>query len=254
MSDGVLSQEEIDALLAGISIDPTPKFTDIKSLESFLLDRRTPDIKSPYGIFESDVTMCRFFETGNNESILEDIRQKNIADGMGNIVIPHTNITLINFSYCLKCKTVYSFQDLDRYYKNPTPDRMFKNKGHQFRNDTRVHCHVCGEYFLPAIIISDGTPRKEQQFLCRAQTANAIEEFMFIEKGKLVLTRKASNIIINTNGNVAKAILNDVLLSELGARPTLISNLIQYTPANMAMNLVSGMNVRNKDFLFGICK
>jgi hypothetical protein len=46
-------------------------------------------------------------------------------------------------------------------------------------------------------------------------------------------------------------ILNDVLLKELEPKPTLISNLLQYTPANLALNLLDGSNVRKGDLLYG---
>jgi hypothetical protein len=35
-------------------------------------------------------------------------------------------------------------------------------------------------------------------------------------------------------------------------KPTLISNLIQYTPANIVLNLIEGSNVKNGDLLFGL--
>jgi hypothetical protein len=34
-------------------------------------------------------------------------------------------------------------------------------------------------------------------------------------------------------------------------RPALIANLLQYTPANLALNLLDGSNVRKGDLLYG---
>jgi hypothetical protein len=42
-----------------------------------------------------------------------------------------------------------------------------------------------------------------------------------------------------------------VLLKEMEERPALISNLLQYTPANLALNLLDGSNVRKGDLLYG---
>ena len=53
------------------------------------------------------------------------------------------------------------------------------------------------------------------------------------------------------NGKAARAVLNDVLLKQLSPKPTLISNLLQYTPANLALNLIDGSNIQKGDVLFG---
>jgi hypothetical protein len=141
---------------------------------------------------------------------------------------------------------------LKDYYLNPKPDNTFSNRAKQYRLDTRVFCSECNTYFLPALVISDGTPKNEVQFLCRAQTANAIEVF-YRNKGKEVLSAKKENILKKqANGKIIKAILNDVSLNQLSAKPTLISNLLQYTPANLALNLIDGSNLQKGEVLFGL--
>ena len=193
----VLSEKEIDQLLAAINADDdnfdlgaddtyfeesSPftsqkrTFENIEDFESFLTKRKF-EPEEVYGThsFQKAATMCRFFDSKDGESILSDIERKNSEQNMGNIVIPNTGIKLINYSICPKCKTVFSFKDLMDYYRNPKPDTAYINKGHQLREDTRVCCPECTEYFLPALVISDGTPKNEVQFLCRMQTVNAIE-------------------------------------------------------------------------------
>jgi len=191
--------------------------------------------------------MCRFFESKGGEKILADIERKNTENNMGNIRIPNTNIRLINYSVCPKCKTVFSFKDLMDYYKNPKPDPAFRNIAHQLREDTRVCCPECGEYFLPALVIADGTPKNEVQFLCRVQTVNAIEGF-FLKKDRNVLSKNKANIV--EDGKYI-TIRNDVELKQLESRPTLISNMLQYTPPNLLSNLLDGSNIKNGDILFG---
>jgi ribosomal protein L17 len=253
-------------------------FADIEEFEKYLLERRQPE--KPYGIFEEDITMCNFFESKYSDKVLEDIRQKNEVENMGNIRIPNTNIQLINYSICPKCGHVFSFKDISDYYLNPRPDPSYKNKTHQYREDTRVFCNECETYFLPALVIVDGTPKNQVQFLCRIQTMDAIENF-YSRKGIKVLSNKKENIVkkeeISTTKTVQKTghsfferifsenyipdkktrkkvvsgIKNDVLLKEMTEKPTLISNLIQYTPSNIVMNLIEGDNVKNGDLLFG---
>jgi hypothetical protein len=46
-------------------------------------------------------------------------------------------------------------------------------------------------------------------------------------------------------------ILNDVYLYHLEEKPTLITNLIQYTPLNLIPNIIGGSNVEKGDMLFG---
>jgi hypothetical protein len=258
-------------------------FQTMEAFESFLTERHQPE--HSYGIFDEEVTMCHFFASDNGEKVLADIEQKNEEQGMGNITIPHTNIKLINYSVCPKCGTVFSFKDLAEYYAKPKLDLAYKNPAEQFRHDTRVFCHECNTWFLPALIISDGTPKNEVQFLCRIQTMNAIESF-YGERGIKVLSAKKENTlkkegeiptktVQNDGGTIMRrnvfhtkqprklpkkpsskrflnAIRNDVLLKEMESKPTLISNLLQYTPADLTINLIDGTNCGKGDVLFGV--
>jgi hypothetical protein len=260
-------------------------FDDIEQFEKYLLDRHQPE--KPYGIFDKDITMCRFFESKNGEKILEDIKLKNETENMGNIKIPNTNIQLINYSICPKCGHIFSFKDISDYYLNPRYDPLFKSKMRQYREDTRVFCNECETYFLPVLIISDGTPKNEVQFLCRIQTMNAIEDY-YQKKGIKVLSKREENIVKKEETSITKTvqsgnpsrhittfidrlfkndsnlsnkkinkkifsgIKNDVLLKEMEEKPALISNLIQYTPANIVLNLVEGNNFKKGDLLFGL--
>jgi hypothetical protein len=232
---------------------PDNTFKNIEEFKTFLTERRQPE--EPYGLFAKDITMCSFFDSKNNENILADIMHKNETHGMGNFQIPKTNIKLINYSICPKCKYVFSFKDLVDYYANPKRDMAFTNRAEQYREDTRVLCNECNTYFLPALIIVDGSPKNEVQFLCRVQTINAIERFYREWKGKsaLVLSAKKENILERgeVDGKKVRAVLNDILLKELSPKPTLISNLLQYTPANLALNLINGVNIEKGDILFG---
>jgi len=215
--------------------------------ETYLLKRRPPE--EPYGIFSRDVTMCRFFGSKNSENILADIERKNAKQRMGNVKIPHTNIRLINYSVCPKCGKVFSFKDLSDYYRNPKSDSRFHSRGEQARSDTRVYCPDCETWFLPALIIVDNTPKSEVQFLCRNQTMDAIEKYFFRKEEKQVLTINRANILTDSSGK--KAVKNDIVLGEMAQKPALIANMLQYTPANLALNLMDGSNVKKGDVLFG---
>jgi hypothetical protein len=234
----------------GLNLDSDydKKPLNIESLEAFLSERKfKPDTIYGTHSFQKSVTMCRFFESKDNENILADIEQKNAEQNMGNIVIPNTKIKLINYSVCPKCKSIFSFKDLMVYYKNPKPDPEYKNRGEQLREDTRVCCSECGEYFLPALVISDGIPKNEVQFLCRMQTVDAVERF-FMEKGQHILSRNKNNILKENN---YITVHNDVDINQMVTKPTLISNMLQYTPANLLPNFIDGSNVEKGDILFG---
>ena len=255
----ILSQYEIDLLLerikdynlAGIDYSDlsVSALKDAEEFEKYLTIRQFVPEK-PYGVIgKNSLPICRFFGSPDgrkNESLLEDIKRKNAEQGYGNVKIPNTNVTLINYSFCPKCKTIYSFKEVGDYYRNPAPDARYKNKAHQYRNDTRVLCNNCSTYFLPSLVISDGTPKNEVQFLCRAQTINAVEEY-FLQKNKKVLTKNKKNII--QKGKL-RAIKNDVYLKDLEEKPTLIVNMIQYTLFHLIMNLLDGTNVKKGDLLF----
>jgi hypothetical protein len=247
MHTEILSQEEIEQLLNAINAGDSVGngFESIEAFEKYLTTRKFPAEK-PYGIHDEDISICRFFNSENNDNLLADIKKKNEEQGLGNIKIPNTNIMLINYSFCPKCKITYSFKEIMDYYKNPIPDSRYKNTAHQLRNDTRVFCHNCDTYFIPSLIIADGTPKKEVQFLCRVQTINSVEQYMLSKNAK-VLTKHKSNIVNKDN---LRAIRNDVSIMDLEEKPTLITNIIQYTPFNLIMNFIDGTNVEKGDLIF----
>jgi hypothetical protein len=253
----VLSKDEIDQLLTAIDPGDTKIFKNIEEFTVFLTERRQEE--EIYGNFPkssiNEITKCLFFASKDNENILSDIERINKEQNMGNFQIPNTNIKLINYSICPKCSRIFSFKELTDYYANPLPDKAFMNRFEQYREDTRVFCHECGTYFLPTLVIVDGTPKNEVQFLCKVQTANAIEAY-YKNKGKNVLSLKMENILTKkeAGGKTVKAIRNDISLKELRDKPTLISNLLQHTPANLVLNLIDGSNFKKGDVLFGAWK
>jgi len=229
-----------------VGVDNQPLKT-AADFEALLLHRHTNE--APYGMFSREITMCRFQGSKNNEEILADIERKNAEQGMGNVAIPNTNIRLINYSVCPKCEKVFSFKDLSDYYGSPKSDSRFNSRGEQARGDTRVFCSDCETWFLPALIIADNTPKNEVQFLCRNQTMNAVEKYFLSFWGKQVLTKNKANILVDDDG--LKAVRNDVLLGEMMQKPTLIANMLQYTPANFTLNLLDGSNIEKGDVLYG---
>lgn len=101
---------------------------------------------------------------------------------------------------------------------------------------------------MPSLVILEKMPVREVQFLCRVQTVNAIELFYKNSYKKEVLTRKKEN---KGEKDGKKYIFNDVLMTELAEKPSLISSLLQYSPMPLQLNFINGENVKKKDFLFG---
>ena len=225
-------------------------YPSLENFANYLLTRNSDSATNPYGIFDGEATVIRFSEHKNGEEILADIERRNAEENMGNIAIPNTGIKLINFSLCPRCAKVFSYKDLSDYYANPKRDARYKNMKEQFRSDTRVYCHDCGAYFLPALVVSDGAPKSEQQFLCRIQTMDAIEDF-YGKRGTRVLSRNKKNMLLKGQTRTATGIRNDVFIKDMEAKPTLVTNLLQYTPAKYVMNIIDGSNYRKGDMLFG---
>ena len=107
----VLNQSEVDALLVAVAGVSLPSFKTVEEFEKFLTKRKF-EPERPYGIFQEDVSMLRFFDDKKGESVLADIVRKNEEQNMGNFVIPNTDVQLVNYSICPKCDMVYSFKDL----------------------------------------------------------------------------------------------------------------------------------------------
>ena len=239
-----LSTAEIDKLLDGVPEED--QFFNLEEFTTYLTSRNTKD-PNTYGKFEKNISILKFFDDPKGESILSDIREINSKENMGNIKIPGTEIELLNYSYCPKCRTIHSYQDLLSYYSNPIPNPGFRNKLEQFRKDTTLACKNCKSFFIPAIVIVDGTPKNEAQFLCRIQTVEEVESF-FDQMGSKVLSKNPANKISKDNWS---AIRNDVDITKLKEKPTLIVNMMQYTPVSLLDNFIEGKNLSNDDFLFG---
>jgi flagellar motor switch protein FliM len=73
----ILSQDEIDRLLTPINED-FRSANPLKTIEDFeeYLTKRKYTSEEPYGIFDEDVSICRYFNSNNNENLLEDIKKK----------------------------------------------------------------------------------------------------------------------------------------------------------------------------------
>ena len=153
---GLFSQEEIESLL--IPVNKSCK--NIKDFEKFLT-KRILDYEKPHGLFEKNIPVCRFSDSQNNKKLLKEIKRINEEQEYGNYTVPNTNITLINYSFCHNCRTIFTFKELVNYYSNPIPDRNFVEKTFKYKCNTGLCCKNCGTYFLPSLIISDGMAKNE---------------------------------------------------------------------------------------------
>jgi hypothetical protein len=154
---------------------------------------------------------------------------------------------LVNYSYCPQCGKIYSQQALKNYYNRPVV-RPGKNLRYTLRKETRVICTDCGTAFLPTLVIVDGSPKNSVQYLCRMQVIDAVEIFMEETYHEKVLTKNKKNLRCREDGTVACA--NDLIVSKLEKKPTLITNFIQYTPPPFILNLIDQTNIEKDDVVF----
>ena len=220
----------------------------VEQFEQYLINARFwPE--ETYGKIPGNTPVLKFFEGGRGaENRLADIQAKNIDEGTGKIRINGTAIEYINYSFCPGCGELFSFKEVQRYFRNPPPMKGVDRRK-QFLHDTRMQCHVCDTFFVPSLVICCGEPRSEVQDMCRVQTVYAVEEFYFAQ-GKDVLTRNPKNIKANEKGR--RAIINDVYIDDLKERPTLIANMVKHTPPRLVPSFISAGNIPNKTLLFGL--
>jgi hypothetical protein len=254
----ILTDDEIDRLLNSLREGwNASNFENVEEMVEFLKFREAVPEKV-YGLYEQDITICRFFNNkkgDKNENMLADIRRLNEDQKMGNVKIPNTDIEIINYSPCPKCDTPHSFSDVFNYYMHPIPDPQFKDEKEQRALDTRVKCKDCGSYFLPALIITDGNPKNEFQMICRSQTLLEITMFMREEFNIKVLTMKEENIISHPILPNKAAWRNDIDGAKLKIRPALYANLLQYTPAPLMLDFISRRNLTIPEPVYGAwCK
>jgi len=252
----LLSDDEIDLLLRSINKGFNANdFSDVNQFLDYLTYRQQLPEKT-YGMYESDISVCRFFtsERGEKqENILADIRKLNEEQNMGNIKIPGTDVEIINYSPCPKCGHIHSFADVFNYYQHPTPDPVFKNAQEQYAMDTRVQCKECNDYFLPALIVSDGSPKVEHQMICRMQTVREVGVFMKSQYKLDVLVYKKENILVQPETQ-KRAWRNDVDAKLLKSRQGLFTNFLQYTPAPLMLNFLGRKNLELQEPLYGVWK
>jgi len=80
------------------------------------------------------------------------------------------------------------------------------------------------------------------------QVIDSIENFMDSEYHEAVLTRSRENVRSREDGLIACA--NDLAISKLEKKPTLITNFIQYSPPPLILNFIEGTNVEKGDVVF----
>jgi hypothetical protein len=255
----VLCQREIDQLLSAIGSGDSSNvinhiketnegLTNIEALD-ILIQQRNEIEPEAYGMFETNVEAVRFFNDKNSEEFLADIRAENEKNNLGNKRIPGTNIEIINYSVCPKCRHKYSMKDLMDYYAKPIPDPFYGDMRSQYKHDTRMYCVECGTYFLPALVIADGYPRNESQFLCRAQTIESIEQFYASNYNRKVLTKDSQKIKFPDE---TFGIRMNIHLAEMFERPGLVSNLLQYSPAQHIIDLSNDEHLIKDDSLYNL--
>jgi hypothetical protein len=250
----VLTQEEIDQLLTPITgeIDDQPpllaggRFDAAAFLEGLAARSLQPEPR--VGMFTKEVPVLSFRTTPNAEEVLADIRALNRAQGGGTITVPGTKLELVNFSRCPRCNRLFSLNDLRDYYANPVPDSALGGIVRQRLVDTRMRCGDCGCQFLPSLVVADGLPRNEVQFLCRLQTIHAVEDWMRAEHGQVVLSRYPANL---TERDGERVILNDLDIAKLQPRPGLILNILQYSTPPAMLNFLDGRNRAVGDPIYG---
>ena len=242
------SMEEILASIRRI-ISEGYEYYNIKSVEDFRqwLDRdQTKELDTGIIGYHRDASVLKFFKD-KNEELLTDIIAENKKQNMGNTTIPGTDIQLVNYSACPKCKTINTLMDLANYYANPKPDPMFKDINDQCRKDTRVCCKDCQSFFLPSLVIVDGNPISEYQWLCSTQTLDSTQDYYLKMKRRQVLFANPKNRI-----QVAGfwGIRVDVAVNELQERPSLVTNLLQYSPPEHIIRFVSDIPFTDQDVIF----
>ena len=276
-----------EKMLALIATDPEYKNYRFQSRFPLFGDftaylTRRSENETPYGFAAQGTPSSSFFKSQNGEQALEEITQKNKAEGHESFCIPNTKIQLVNFSVCPECGQTYSFKALMLYNMNPKLDPAYKKgKDSQLRHDARMFCSKCKKYFLPTLLVVEEVPKNEVQFLGIMQTLNAIEDH-FEALGYAVLSRNETNLLksdgittrefrdlkedernsfaaevfahenISPPSKILKGIRNDTFLKELESKPMLINNLLQYSnKPEIALNLIQGTNVEKNDVLFG---
>ncbi|OGH57325.1 MAG: hypothetical protein A3G34_04655 [Candidatus Lindowbacteria bacterium RIFCSPLOWO2_12_FULL_62_27] len=213
-------------------------FKNAKDFGSYF-DNLVPISNEKYGdiIFDS-LDMESFFRNPlKNENVLQDIKLMNQKANYPSETIPGTSIEIINFSRCPKCATVYSLAQLNEYYSHPDipPD---VERQVVFRTDTRFKCKQCKVYFKPRLVVSDGTPKADMQFLCKLQTVHYIELFYQSQFKQRVLASNKENFVWHRD--IQKYQLKiDVDFSDLSPKPALITNFIRHTPPNDVAKLLA---------------
>jgi hypothetical protein len=254
----ILTDDEIQRLLDAVSHGFNA--SAFESTEQFIeyITYRQQIPEKVYGMYENDISVCRFFQDGHGEkqeNILADIKKLNAEQGMGNIIIPDTNIEIINYSPCPKCGHIHSFSDIFSYYQNPIPDPKFISRNQQYSLDTRVMCIECNTYFLPALIVSDGSPKVEHQMICRMQTVREVAVYMKMEFKIQVLMYNENNVLKRKQkGKEERAWRNDVDAAKLKQKQGLFTNFLQYTPAPLMLDFLSRKNLELEEPLYGVWK
>lgn len=239
-------------------------FFEIKSLEDldvFIADRSSQKNLASFrfGLFEDDAGTIRLSVKDGDEKqtrrVVEEIRKLNRAQGIEPKILG--DLELLNYSRCPSCGKIFSQRDLIAYYNRP-----FVPEGYVLldikRQDNRVRCD-CGTFFVPALVIVENDRMTDTAYLCRLQTAQAIEDLYERETKRPVLSRRNENFVLvpgapgtvhRRGGREYNRLVLDVEPEMLSRAPAILMNFLQYTPVRDSVRWLEGA-ANERLYLFG---
>ncbi|MBF0103052.1 MAG: hypothetical protein HQK77_19310 [Desulfobacterales bacterium] len=276
-----LYKSDVDKILTEALFNTNFAFPSMAHFEIFLMQTARPTPKT-YGIFEHNAKKIKYVKNHKTAKIVEQIKELNSKNSMGNVSIPNTGITLTNFSICPVCETVYSYKDVLDYFDQPKLIEGF-HIDELREKETRIFCKHCNTFFLPLLLIENINRgfRDTYPLFSKCHTVYALEMFYLEMIGRKVLSLLSNNfrsghshryIHLSNDTNILDLIgkpgtylpcytlsINDTTIGDLLGRKhshepnyTILINVIYYSNADILVNFIKGMNQRKNDPMFNI--
>lgn len=232
----ILSQEEIDALLNGISTLPSWDIKDVNDLAKYLVNKIEKNSFADHhvNLFQGQhITISR--------QLINDVYTQALVKEP-KAIVKIGNIEIIPINICPSCKHYHYDEEVQEIYNTSMPNRVFQEKNKKlttsellkkWRLDNRtICCKKCNTYFQPTIAYSE--TENSDPYLCKYQTIKTLDDWFIAErKAKIQLfSAKTKTITFTKKGTsfLWDTFLKDPVNGMETCPKGLMTNIVRYTP------------------------
>ncbi|HMV41018.1 MAG TPA: hypothetical protein PK079_11930 [Leptospiraceae bacterium] len=235
----ILSQEEIDALLDAIGMDPEPQIDTLQDLSNYLIQKRIEKKKNSFE--EQYVNLFQGPHIQVTKSLINNVYTQ-AAVKEPKAIVKIGNIEIIPINICPTCNNYHYDEEVQEIYSESKPDKSFISKNKKLKEydlikkwkmeNRTICCKKCKTYFQPTIVYSK--THNSIPYFCKLQTVKTLDDWFLTERKSKIQLFSLKTKTIKINKNRTSFLWNVFLNKNINGMETcpqaLLTNIVRYTP------------------------